>query len=138
VLARETSTREQLRDIHRATFTGSVDLMMLAVGSPLRHAQFPRFIETLGWCSAVRDLREDLGQGLINIPADVFAAAAAEKPGMPLPVLAETRPVQQWLEQERVRGKELLDAADAELAALGKVRGAPVLTRFARSMRRFT
>lgn len=138
VLAREASSREQLRDIHRATFSGSVDLMMLAVGSPLRHAQLGQFIDALGWCSAVRDLREDLGQGLINVPAEVFKAAEAEKPGMPLPVLAETRPVTQWLEQERVRGRGLLDAADSELASLGQVRGVRVLKRFARSMRRFT
>jgi membrane-associated phospholipid phosphatase len=137
VIARATSTREQLRGIHRATFAGSVDLMMLAAGSPLRHGQVPCFIDALGWCSAIRDLGEDLGHGLINLPGEVFEAARVEKPGVALPVLLETRAVTEWLEQERVRGRALLDSVDAELVKLGGIRGAKLLACFARSMRKF-
>jgi hypothetical protein len=86
----------------------------------------------------VRDLREDLGQGLINIPADVFHPARLERPGVPLPVLLETRAVQDWLAQEKERARELLDGVDAQLLMLEHFRGAPLLRRFAESMRQYT
>jgi membrane-associated phospholipid phosphatase len=138
VLAQEVSTRDELVAIHRATFSNSVNLMMRAANSPLRAADVPLFIDALGWCSTVRDLREDLGQGLINIPADVFHPARLERPGVPLPVLLETRAVQDWLAQEKERARELLDGVDAQLLMLEHFRGAPLLRRFAESMRQYT
>ncbi len=138
VLARRVSSREELVVIHRATFGNSVDLMMLAADSPLRRADVPLFIDALGWCSTVRDLEADLAQGLINIPVDIHAAACAERPGARLPELAQTLAVREWLREECVQGVALLDRVDAQLEKLRDVRGARVLRRFARSMRRYS
>jgi len=138
VLERKVSSRQDLLAIHRRTFGYSVDLMMRAADSTLRAGDFPLFIDALGWCSTVRDLREDLAQGLINIPAEEFVAASAERPGAPLPLLAETRAVREWLRQERERARTLLDRVDRELHALRDRRGAKVLIRFARSMRKYS
>jgi membrane-associated phospholipid phosphatase len=138
VLERTVSSREELRDIPRATFADSVDILLHAAASPLRHDDVPLLLDALGWCSTVRDLREDLAQGLINIPEDVFTRATAERPHVPLPLLAETQAVRNWLEQERQRAPALLDAVDAQIAALPAHRGKKALRRFARSMRRYT
>lgn len=138
VLARAVSTREELLAIHRATFGHSVDLMMLAGDSPLRRDDVPLFIEALGWCSTVRDLEEDLAQGLINVPAEVFAAASAESPGASLPALADTLAVREWLREEAVQGAALLDRADVQIEKFEGVRGARTLLRFSRSMRRYS
>ncbi|HUQ09717.1 MAG TPA: phosphatase PAP2 family protein [Steroidobacteraceae bacterium] len=138
VLGRVVSTREELLAIHRATFGCSVDLMMLAADSPLRSHDVPLFIDALGWCSTVRDLEEDLEQGLVNIPADVFAAADAESPGAPLPALAGSLAVCEWLREESVQGAALLDRADVQIEKFEGVRGAQLLLRFSRSMRRYS
>jgi hypothetical protein len=45
--------------------------------------------------------------------------------------------VRQWLEDERFRARDLLDGVDAQLLALEQHRGAPLLRRFAESMRRY-
>jgi membrane-associated phospholipid phosphatase len=137
VLERRVCSREQLRDIHHATFAHSLDAMLLAADSPIRHHEVPLLLEVLGWCSTVRDLREDLAQGLVNIPREVFDSASAERPGVPLPLLVETRAVQRWLAEEKLRARELLDRTDTQLAGLSGKRGAALLRRFAGSMRRY-
>ena len=137
VLARVVSTRDQLRAIHQATFANSIDVMMLGADSPIRHGDVPLLIEALGWCSTVRDLREDLAQGLINIPAEVLAAASVERPGQPLPLVVETEAVRGWLRQENRQARDLLDRVEAQLAGISRRRGARLLLRFARSMRKY-
>lgn len=138
VMARVVSTRDQLRVIHQATFANSIDVMMLGADSPIRHGDVPLLIEALGWCSTVRDLREDLAQGLINIPAEVLAVATNERPALPLPLVVETSAVQNWLFQEQRRARELLGLAEIQLGAISQRRGAGLLLRFARSMRKYT
>jgi membrane-associated phospholipid phosphatase len=127
VLAGEILERAALQAQHRATFEPSVDLMMLAADSPLRAADVPELIAALAWCSTVRDLDADLARGLINVPADVMARARAEPHAL-----------RDWLAEERVAAIPLLDACDARIARLRGRRGARLLAKFARSMRRYT
>jgi membrane-associated phospholipid phosphatase len=127
VLAGEILDRAALDAQHRATFEPSVDLLLLAADSPLRATDVPELIAALAWCSTVRDLDADLARGLINIPANVMARARTDP-----------QAVGEWLSAERAAAIPLLDACDARIAGLRGQRGARLLARFSRSMRRYT
>ncbi len=138
MLARELSTAAELEALHAATFAPSLDLMLVAADSPLRSTDVPELVTALGWCSSVRDLDDDLRQQLINIPADVVAAAFAEASNTPLVGIVHTMAVRHWLDREKAVAVSLLDRAEMRIDNLGDVRGARLLRRFARSMRRYT
>ena len=125
VLATRVSSATELADLHRATFRGSLDLMLIAADSPLRAIDVPELVEALGWCSTVRDLGDDLAHGLVNMPREIAAAAQAESGTAAPAAWRETRAVREWLGAERARGRSLLDKADARLAALAGQRGIP-------------
>jgi membrane-associated phospholipid phosphatase len=127
VLAGEILERAALDAQHRATFEPSVDLLLLAADSPLRATDVPELIAALAWCSTVRDLDADLARGLINIPADVMARSRTEP-----------RAVRDWLAAERQAAIPLLDACDVRISGLRGQRGAKLLAKFSRSMRRYT
>ncbi|HET9474915.1 MAG TPA: phosphatase PAP2 family protein [Steroidobacteraceae bacterium] len=137
VLSARVSSATELADLHRATFRGSLDLMLIAADSPLRAVDVPELVEALGWCSTVRDLDDDLAHGLINIPVDVALAAKSESGEATPAAWLTTLAVRDWLSGERARGRELLDLADARLVSFNGRRGAALLRRFARSMRRY-
>jgi membrane-associated phospholipid phosphatase len=126
-----------LREHHRQTFALSVDLMLLAGRAELRAVDAPELVEALGWCSAVRDLEEDLRAGLINLPREVVHQAIAEMPAAAASEWPRSLAVREWLDRERQRASVLLDQAEARLATQRDRRGASTLAMFARSMRRY-
>jgi membrane-associated phospholipid phosphatase/fatty acid desaturase len=131
-------TEHELREHQRATFRLSIDLMLVARRSSLKAADVPELIDALGWCSTMRDLREDLKAGLVNIPRHVIDAAGPAGQGSPDPDALTANPaVRAWMETERRRAALLLDAAYRRLASLGKQPGMSALWVFARSMRDF-
>jgi len=136
--AREVWDEEALREQHRATFRLSIDLMLVGHRSTLRASDVPELIDVLGWCSTMRDLREDLEAGLVNVPVAVIAAARVEGAQAPeFEELVRAPSVRAWMEQERARAKTLLDATDRRLAALAGRPGHAALRTFARSIRNF-
>jgi len=136
VLGLRVSGEDELAELHRATFRGSLDLMLIAADSRLRAGDVPELVEALGWCSVVRDLEDDLRLGLINLPREVAEAARSESGDARPASWFATRVAREWLAAERMRGRALLDGADARLEKFGVERGAALLRRFARSMRR--
>jgi len=126
---------EDLREHLRQTFHQAVNLMLVLGGADVRAGDAPDLIEAFGWCSTVRDLREDLAKGLVNIPAPVVEAARSQG-ALTLDALAEAPAVKQWLEQEYARAIEHLDRADAQLARLEVKPGVAILRLFHRSIRR--
>ncbi len=138
VLERTLLDRRALLEHHRATFTRSLDLMLLAAGSDLRSADAPELADALGWCSTMRDLREDLEAGLVNVPREVIEAARAEGcSSLDHDELVATAAVRAWLVEELARAGRLLDAADRRLEGLRGRRGARALRLFTRSIRGF-
>jgi fatty acid desaturase/membrane-associated phospholipid phosphatase len=131
-------SREALREHHRQTFTLSLNLLLAARGSDLRAADAPELVEAFGWCSAVRDLREDLEAGLINVPVDVVCAARGDS-ARPLDVdmLMRCGAMLTWMDTERDRAIAMLDALQPRLEALKASAGVEVLRIFARSIRTF-
>lgn len=135
---RELSSASELEALHAATFAPSLDLMLIAADSPLRATDVPELVTALGWCSAVRDLDDDVRQGLVNVPADVVEAALREGSNTPLVGLVHTMAVRHWLAHEKAVAVSLFDRAEMRIRNLGDTRGAGLLLRFARSMRRYT
>jgi len=138
MLSREISTSGELEALHAATFGPGLDLMLVAADSTLRSTDVPELVTALGWCSSVRDLQDDLRLQLVNVPSDVVEEARAEAPDMPLASIGDTIAVRRWLSQEKAGAVSLLDRAEMRIRNLGSVRGAGLLMRFARSMRRYT
>ncbi|MGM9480977.1 fatty acid desaturase [Roseateles sp. NT4] len=129
---------EALRQHHRNTFTLSLNLLLAARGSDLRAADAPELIEAFGWCSVVRDLREDLQAGLVNVPAEVLRAAQiANHPPIELGALLQSAAMQTWMKAEHDRALTLLGAMPPRLEALATQPGVEVLRIFTRSIRGF-
>lgn len=127
--ARRPMSAAELAEHHRKTFFYSLDLTLILAGAKIRAGDAPELIAALSWCSPVRDLREDLAKGLINIPAEVLAEA--ERDGEDL--LASPA-VQAWLERERQRGSAAIRALGEKLPRIEDARGRAILAAFHRAL----
>jgi hypothetical protein len=117
VLRAEQWTEQQLDAHHRETFTLSVDLMLRLTHCRTRAAEVPSLIEALAWCSVFRDLHDDLGKGLNNVPSDIDPIA--------------------WPAARHRRASEALAMSRMEIAALNDPRAQRILGTFQRSIERF-
>ena len=138
VLARRELTAEALRDHHRDTFLLSVDMLLAGARAEVRAAQVPALLDALGWCSTMRDLREDLDKGLLNVPAEVARAVRAEGADpWRQEALVGSAAGRTWLVEEHIRARALLDQAHVELTALEGKAGVELLRLFHRSLEGF-
>ena len=86
----------------------------------------------------MRDLREDLEHGLVNIPSDVVAAAKAEGASLAdFDALIETQAIRTWYAMELERAQRLLDAVADRVPDATDTTGERILRTFHRSMARF-
>ena len=92
----------------------------------------------------MRDLEEDLGRGLVNIPAEVVTAAEAQgAPARSHDALVATDAVRTWMSDELTLARSHLDAAESRLTELATAhpprdpRGVALLSMFTRSIRRW-
>ncbi|WP_426752278.1 phosphatase PAP2 family protein [Myxococcus sp. Y35] len=131
-------SEDALRSQQRDTFRLSVDLMLHVAGADLRARDAPALIDAFCWCSVMRDLREDLAQGLYNVPADV-AVAVREEGGDPstLEGLLGSVAGKGWVASEYARARALLEVSARQLAALEGRPGLPLLRLFHRSIESF-
>jgi len=130
--------QDELREHLRRTFELSVDLMLLAAGSKLGAQNVPELIEAFGWCSVMRDLREDLEAGLCNIPREVLRAARQE--GLETTdhdEVVESQVVQRWMAEELARAQGMLEITENKLVSLEGQPGAKILRLFATSISKF-
>lgn len=129
---------EDLRAHHQKTFSLSLNLLLSARGSNLCAADVPELIEAFGWCSTMRDLREDLDAGLINVPADVAKIARLDESRTPnVDTLLSCDAMRAWMASELDRALSLLSATQSRLDALKARPGVEILRIFSRSIRSF-
>ncbi|MEQ1567459.1 MAG: phosphatidic acid phosphatase, partial [Myxococcota bacterium] len=107
-LARALWTADALDAHHRATFGGSVDLLLAGVRSRVRSDQLPDLLDAFGVVSTLRDLREDLASGLCNAPAEVVGST-------PWDALDGTPAFEAWKGSQIARGRAALARAGAQL-----------------------
>ncbi|WP_233591646.1 phosphatase PAP2 family protein [Corallococcus sp. AB011P] len=141
--------RERVRDGHwwdaatlqtqlGNTFRQSVSLMLHVADAQVRAEDAPSLLAALGWCSVMRDLREDLAQGLFNVPADVAAEVRAQG-HVPedFDSLLTAQAGRAWVRGEYQRARALLDRSAKELAQLEGRQGVALLRLFHRSVEAF-
>ena len=129
---------EALRAHHRDTFQLSVGLMLTVARARVRAADVPALLEVFGWCSVMRDLREDLAKGLCNVPAEVTHAVRAEGVDpLRYEALVDSVAGRAWLVAEHHRARVLLERSRLELAALEGRAGVELARLFHRSIERF-
>jgi fatty acid desaturase/phytoene/squalene synthetase len=129
---------EALREHHRQTFTLSLNLLLAARGSDLSAADAPELVEAFGWCSTMRDLREDLDAGLVNVPADIARTAIqGESQPVDIDALLRNDAMRGWMASEYDRALALLDGAQCRLDTLKARPGVEILNIFTRSIRSF-
>jgi membrane-associated phospholipid phosphatase len=123
---------------HRETFRLSVDLMLHTARADVRALDAPALLDAFGWCSMMRDLREDLRKGLSNVPAEV---AHAVRVGGANPwdfeALRGSVAGREWLAAGHRAARGLLTQAGAQVAALEGRSGAGLLRLFHRSIEDF-
>lgn len=126
---------EQLRRHHRTTFMHSLNLLLIAAGASTRARDVPELVEAFGWCSTVRDLEEDLDHGLVNVPADVVAAAEEEGASLDnARVFLSAAAVRRWFATELQRAHSLLVAHGRRRATMDDPAGQRILRIFDRSI----
>jgi hypothetical protein len=130
-------SRSELIEHHRATFNHSINLMLIARRSPLRAGDVPELIDSLAWCSSVRDLQEDWEAGLVNIPREVLAAARLNG-ATPWPVLLANQLVRDWIKSEHQQAKQRLLEMEQKLPALKPFPGYLHLRIFVKSIQKFS
>jgi membrane-associated phospholipid phosphatase len=127
--------QEQLRRHHRITFILSLNLLLIAAGGSTRARDVPELVEAFGWCSTVRDLEDDLRQGLVNVPADVVEAAMAEGASLAdATEMVAANAVRRWFAAELRRARSLLSAHEKRQAAQEDPTGRRILRIFDRSI----
>jgi membrane-associated phospholipid phosphatase len=128
----------ELRAHHRDTFRLSVNLMLHAAHAEVHALDSPALLDAFGWCSTMRDLREDLNKGLFNVPAEVAQAVRAEGADpWGSEALVGSVAGRAWMVAEHGRARVLLSQAGTELAALGERPGVALLRLFHRSIEGF-
>lgn len=138
VLDRALWPAEDLRTHQRETFSLSLDLLLAARGSRLRSSRLESLVELLGWCSVMRDLREDWEGGLCNVPREVMGRAREEGfEGSSLDGLLETVAMREWMGEEYTRAGRLLAEVDRSWADGQDRDGEAIARMFWKSIRDF-
>lgn len=120
---------------HRSTFSGSVNLALLLMGSTLRAAEAPELVEALGWCSPTRDLEEDFRKGLINIPEEVIRAAGDAGADVgDFRSLMTSPATREWMRVEYRRGAAAVEALGRRVAEAPDWPARALLAAFRRAL----
>jgi membrane-associated phospholipid phosphatase/phytoene/squalene synthetase len=128
-------TEDELRLHHRLTFHHAVNLMLILGEMQVRASDVPSLIEAFGWCSVMRDLRDDLEKGLVNIPASVVDAIRSKgNVTLDYDSIVRSPVVLGWLQQDHARAVEHLNQSESELARLRERSGVALLRLFQRSI----
>ncbi|HXD09219.1 MAG TPA: hypothetical protein VN653_04085 [Anaerolineales bacterium] len=130
--------KEQLDKQHHRTFIHAINISLMITGSRLRASDVPEMVGALSWVSPMRDLREDLQRGLINIPLEVVAQAQNEgASSLNYDDLITTRTLRDWIRQEFQRGQASLNAIPARLRMLWPKRGTLEIWAFYMEIKRY-
>ncbi len=97
---------------HRQTFQLSMDITLAFLDSKVTSFDCPEIIESLAWCSVMRDLRDDLKVGIINIPMDVYEVPNTMLSDHEIEAIINNKAVQAWLRTE-------FDLQTAHMQAIG-------------------
>lgn len=119
---------DELAEHHYKTFHFSLNIMLIMIQAELRAKDTIDLIGALSWCSPMRDLKEDLEKGLVNIPRPVLEESWKQgAKRLNYHSLIATLAIKKWIRSEYQRGKWYVDAFSEKLEGLKEKRGAEVL-----------
>ncbi|MGZ3807286.1 MAG: hypothetical protein ACXVCE_04310 [Bacteriovorax sp.] len=137
VLAKRIFTKEELRHHHDTTFRYSLDIVLIALESPLRAAHLPEILDIFAWCSTVRDLQEDLEKDLINVPLEI-TSKIEHFPSLKVDQKIKHPLVQSWLVDETRKAERLFLICDEKMKELRPIHGSFIFGLFLKSMKKYT
>ncbi|MCM2315695.1 MAG: phosphatidic acid phosphatase, partial [Thermoanaerobaculia bacterium] len=103
VVGHELWSDQELDEHNRRTFHLSVNLMLIVTGCEARAHQVPALVDALGWCSVFRDLEDDLGKGLVNVPRRICERVADRGGALTPGLLAASREFRAWVRDAHLR-----------------------------------
>lgn len=104
-------SKAELDEVHENTFVHSMNASLMMVGSPLRATDIHEMVGALSWVSPMRDLREDLSRGLVNIPREILK----ETKNLEYDFLIEQPSIRAWIREEFLKGQACLQAIPGKL-----------------------
>lgn len=129
--------RSTLEIQHRRTFELSLDITLALVDSKTRTEQCPGIVSSLAWCSVMRDLREDLSAGIINIPQEVLSLPGRALTAAKIDSILNHQAVRQWIRSEFLRGQENLETARESIERLNDKSGKRIMNLFWKSIKAY-
>ncbi len=137
VLSKNIFNKEELLYHHHTTFRYSLDIVLIALESPLRSSSMPEILDIFAWCSTVRDLKEDLDKNLINIPLEITSQVNSfnsltteEKISNPV--------IHRWLVDETKKAESLFLICDSKMKEIHSIHGSFIFKMFLKSMKKYT
>ena len=128
-----------LAEHHRKTFYYSLNLTLTVARTDLRAADLEELIGALSVRSPLRDLREDLVKGLINIPSAVLDQARRQgATAIDYDVLVATPAVRAWIRSEFEREILLQEELSKKLTKLDDCRGRAIAQMLLRALQHAT
>ena len=131
---RLTLPRSTLDRHHRMTFELSLDITLALADSGIRARHIPGLVKSLVWCSVMRDLREDLSAGIINIPQEVLMLPGHALKRADIDSVLNHEGVRQWIRSEYSVGQENLQAAKEDIDRIDERTGKRIATIFMKSI----
>lgn len=138
ILEHSIFTAQKLDAHHFETFSLSLELLLAAKKADIiSPSDISELILALGWCSTVRDLKQDLMFGIVNIPLEVLEKTPYLKQPYNYEEIINHPCVIEWLINQRHFAKAWLDEFDYKLPNFKNKRGYTVVKIFSRSVRQF-
>lgn len=137
VLAKKIYSKEELQHHHHTTFKYSLDIVLIALESPLRSSSMPEILDIFAWCSTVRDLKEDLDKSLINIPLEI-TSQINNFLNLPTEKKINSPLVHSWLIDETKKAEELFSICNRKMEEIKSIHGSFIFKIFLKSMKKYT
>jgi hypothetical protein len=132
-LQRKILNQNELSSILHGTFIHSINLLLLIWESPLRASDAPDLIESFTWVSSMRDLNDDLKNGIINIP-DTVMNECLVKDSSNVTELLQDPAIIAWLNQRYESISQTFEDSNKKMDSLKGTKGYFVLNIFNKSM----
>jgi len=103
---RAVSTADRLKQNYTGGLDESLNLLFVAIGSPIRSRDIGPYSFAQGRLYSARDLEKDWDLGIINVPGEVLEGRANMTPEVPYAQLIAEPLITEWLQNEVTQGVE--------------------------------
>lgn len=119
----------ELEKVLSGTFFHSINLAMILWQSELRAKDAEWLIKCFNWCTVIRDFKDDLDLGIINIPEEIMKAGNLKKDDDSISIIKEDN-VQKWMYENYLLAGPIIENSTRQLNELKGIKGAFLLRIF--------